>query len=83
MSSSEEISFSPRSHNVEDVYKVVEGTDQSIRTMAVKHHQFGNRLDEIQVAQDLAVGRLHRVEEAQREQSAKMDQLLALLADKQ
>jgi hypothetical protein len=58
-------------HDVDDVYelldrtnKTVEGLCKTVSAVAMTQRRHGNRLDEIQSAVDLTVGRLDRLEQS-------------------
>lgn len=61
-------------HDVDDVYELVEATNQTVATLAVNQQQHGTWLVEIRQ-------RVDRMEDAQREQGAKLDTILTLLRD--
>ncbi|GGM59099.1 hypothetical protein GCM10012275_32820 [Longimycelium tulufanense] len=68
------------------MYELLDATNQTITAVAARQRRHDTRLEEIQHALDLAVGRLDRLEQAewrlaetQREQAAKLDEILDLL----
>jgi hypothetical protein len=82
---------------VDDVYELLDTTNeavaatrQAVSVIATTQRRHGNRLEEIQTALDLSVGRSdrleegqHRLEQAQREQGAKLDAILAAVRGEQ
>lgn len=84
-------------HDVDDVYELLDTTNQTVATIAATQRRHGARLEEIQQALDLTVGGLNRLDQAQhrladtqhrlvdtqREQNVKLDAILALLRGSQ
>ena len=77
-------------HDVDDVFELLDTTNQTVTTIATTQRRHGTRLEEIQQALDLTVGRLdrweqaqHRIEDTQQEQNAKLDAILAVLRSAQ
>ena len=77
-------------HDVDDVFELLDTTNQTVTTIAATQRRHGTRLEEIQQALDLTVGRLDRLEQAQHriadtqqeqnaKQNAKLDAILAAL----
>ncbi len=52
-------------HDVDDVYELLDTTNQTVATIAATQRRHGTRLEEIQQTLDLTVGRLDRLEHAQ------------------
>ncbi len=55
-------------HDVDDVYELVDGTNKLVTKIAGTQQRHGTRLEEIQQALDLTVGRMDRIEDTQRRQ---------------
>jgi DNA-binding transcriptional MerR regulator len=69
-------------HDVDDVFELLDTTNQTVGTVAAMQRRHGTRLEEIQQTLDLTVGRLgrleqtqHRIEGAQQEQNTRLDRL--------
>ena len=55
-------------HDVDDVDELVDGTNELVTKIAGTQQRHGTRLEEIQQALDLTVGRMDRIEDTQRRQ---------------
>jgi chromosome segregation ATPase len=64
--------FRQMRHDVDDVYGLLEGVDNSITTISATQRRHGNRLEEIQQSLDLQSGRLNRMEDTQRQQAGRL-----------
>ena len=73
--------------DVDDVYELLDGTNELITKIAGTQQRHGTRLEEIQQALDLTVGRMDRIEDTQRRQyetlNAKLEDIVALLRGNQ
>ncbi len=74
-------------HDVDDVYELVDSTNELVTKIAGTQQRHGTRLEEIQQALDLTVGRMDRLEDTQRRQyetlNTKLDGIVALLGGDQ
>jgi len=84
-------------HDVDDVYELLDATNEKLVAVADIQQRHSNRLDEIQRTLDLQTGRmgrvegrldgvegrLDRIEHAQRQQGEKLDAILNLLRSDQ
>ncbi len=55
-------------HDVDDVYEIVDGMNELVTKIAGTQQRHSTRLEEIQQALDLSVGRMDRIENTQRRQ---------------
>ena len=55
-------------HDVDDVYELLDGTNELVTKIAGTQQRHGTRLEEIQQSLDLTVGRMDRIEDTQRRQ---------------
>ncbi|HKR52526.1 MAG TPA: hypothetical protein VJT72_23705 [Pseudonocardiaceae bacterium] len=81
-------------HDVDDVYELLDGTNELVTKIAGTQQRHGTRLEEIQQSLDLTVGRMDRIEDTQRRQyetlnaqnetlNTKLDDVVALLRGNQ
>jgi ABC-type transporter Mla subunit MlaD len=74
-------------HDVDDVYELLDGTNELVTKIAGTQQRHGARLEEIQQTLDLTVGLMDRIEDTQRRQyetlNAKLDDVVALLRGNQ
>jgi len=73
-------------HDVDDVYELLDATNQTVSTLATTQQQHGiwlteirQRIDHVENVVDRVENVIDRVEGAQREQGSKLDTILALL----
>lgn len=54
-------------HDVDDVYELLDSTNQTVTSMASTQRRHSTRLEEIQQSLDLQDARLERIEDTQRQ----------------
>jgi hypothetical protein len=54
-------------HDLDDVYELLDSTNQTVTSIAATQRRHSNRLEEVQQALDLQGGRLERIEDTQRQ----------------
>jgi chromosome segregation ATPase len=65
-------------HDMDDVYTLLDATNQTVATVASTQRRHSFRLEEIQQSLDLTVGRLDRMEQAQH----RLEQSMEATADR-